>query len=256
MDYKGQRVVLVTGAGGGIGNAICRRIAAPGTAILLHGRKGGSGDAALEKAARELRKAGAEVDVISCDLEQDGAGAMLVEKAANRFGRLDQLVSNAGYADDRLFGAANREDLDKAYRVMTAAFFDIVNTSVTHLRRSSRGRVIAVSSFTAHQFRAGALYPVTAAAKSAMETLAFSLAAQLAPDQVTVNCVVPGYTRKDHGRDPAFWDRAAESTPMKQIADPEDVAALVAFLLSDDARLITGQSIAVDGGLGLGVARF
>lgn len=254
MSFKGERVVLVTGASGGIGGAICRRIAGPGTAIVMHGRGGDQGGnlSGLDAVAKDAGKAGAQVKTVTCDLAREGAGEMLVERTISYFGRLDQIVSNAGYADSRLFGQANTEDLDSAYRVIAVAFFDIVTAAMTQLRRSERGRVVAVSSFAAHHFRVGGLYPATAAAKSAMEVLARSLAAQLAPDQVTVNNVAPGYTRKSHLGNPGVWERAAEITPMGRIAEPDDVAALVEFLLSDGARHITGQTIGVDGGLGLG----
>ncbi|HRD75084.1 MAG TPA: SDR family oxidoreductase, partial [Hyphomicrobiaceae bacterium] len=119
---------------------------------------------------------------------------------------------------------------------------------------SPAGRIVFVSSFVAHRFVAGANFPASAAAKAGGEALARALAIELAPHQVTVNSVVPGYTRKDHGAGvlgTAAWDAAARLTPLGRIADPADVAALIAFLLSDEARHITGQSIAVDGGLSL-----
>ena len=120
---------------------------------------------------------------------------------------------------------------------------------------SPQGRIVVVSSFVAHRFAQGAVFPASATGKAAAEALTRALAAELAPRGVTVNAVVPGYTRKDHGSgslDPATWDRAAKAAPMGRLAEPEDVAHLIAFLLSPHARHITGQLIAVDGGLTLG----
>jgi NAD(P)-dependent dehydrogenase (short-subunit alcohol dehydrogenase family) len=114
---------------------------------------------------------------------------------------------------------------------------------------------VAVSSFVAHRYRADSAFAGTAAAKAALESLAKTAAAELAPHGVTVNCVAPGYTRKDRGpsaENAPAWTRAAEATPLGQVAEPDDIAALIAFLLSDSARHITGQVIHVDGGLTLG----
>jgi len=113
-----------------------------------------------------------------------------------------------------------------------------------------------VSSFVAHVFRfGGGGFPASAAAKAGLEALARSLAAQLAAAGVTVNCVVPGYTRKDEGAhaalDPAGWQRAIDRVPLGRLGLPDEIAAAVAFLIGPDAGYITGQAIHVDGGLTL-----
>ncbi|MDD9878254.1 MAG: SDR family oxidoreductase [Magnetovibrio sp.] len=245
-----ERVILVTGASSGIGAAVCRRLAAPGARIVAHARSG------LDETVAHLRDAGAEAEACLADLAEPGAAAQLVGFAAETFGGLDQIVSNAGFADPTRFGEVSRGELDRSLATMTGAFFDLATAALPHLRKSRRGRVVAISSFVAHAFPADYLFPVTAAAKGGLEALARTLARQLAADGVTVNCVAPGFTRKDKQGHSSLggdaWQRAAELTPMGRIADPDDIAALVAFLLGPEARHITGQVIHVDGGLGLG----
>jgi NAD(P)-dependent dehydrogenase (short-subunit alcohol dehydrogenase family) len=121
---------------------------------------------------------------------------------------------------------------------------------------ATSGRIVAVSSFVAHVFRFGGEgFPASAAAKAGLEGLARALAAQFAASGVTVNCVVPGYIRKDDGAhaalDPAGWQRAIDRVPLGRLGLPDEIAAMVAFLLGPDAAYITGQSIHVDGGLTL-----
>jgi NAD(P)-dependent dehydrogenase (short-subunit alcohol dehydrogenase family) len=255
-DSTLDRVVLITGAASGIGAAVCRRIAGPACGLVLHTR--GSRDSRrqdLKTVAGQAEDAGSPVLTLFGDLSEDGIAAGLVEQAQAHFGRLDQIVSNAGFADRRLLGEVDRETLDRSLRVMPGAFFDLVTAASPALRASPWGRVVAVSSFVAHVYRQDGLFPATAAAKAGLESLAKSLAVQLAPAGVTVNSVVPGYTRKDATGHSALseegWQRAIDKTPNGRIAEPDDHAAMIAFLLSHDAAHITGQVIHIDGGLTL-----
>jgi 3-oxoacyl-[acyl-carrier protein] reductase len=138
---------------------------------------------------------------------------------------------------------------------MPGAFLEIANAALASLSASARGRVVVVSSFVAHRFRKGELFPASAAAKAALEALAKSLAVQLASTGTTVNVVVPGFTRKDEGKLGALPRSAAElakANPQGRLALPEEIAATIAFLLSDEAAHITGATLSVDGGLTLG----
>ena len=136
---------------------------------------------------------------------------------------------------------------------MPGAFLEIANAALASLLASPRGRVVVVSSFVAHRFRKGELFPASAAAKAALEALAKSLAVELSSTQTTVNIVVPGFTRKDEGKlgalPRAAWDEVAKRNPQGRLALPDEIAATIAFLLSDEAAHITGATLHVDGGL-------
>jgi 3-oxoacyl-[acyl-carrier protein] reductase len=257
MRGADRRVVLITGAGSGIGAALARRLASRDVALLLHGRGADeAGLARLDAVATSCREAGAEAETSAGDLGQMGLGAAAVAKAIGAFGRLDQIVHNASFADRRLFGELTRPDLDASLRAMPGAFLEIATAALPSLAVSERGRVVVVSSFVAHRFHAGDLFPASSAAKAALEALAKSLAVQLAPTRTTVNIIAPGFTRKDEGKlgslARAAWVEAAKANPQGRLALPEEVAATIAFLLSDEAAHITGETIHVDGGLTLG----
>jgi NAD(P)-dependent dehydrogenase (short-subunit alcohol dehydrogenase family) len=248
-------IALITGAASGIGAATARLLAPRCSRLALHTR-GASEEtrARLATTADVCRQLGAEAVTFTGDLTEPGAGRALAENVVSRCGGLDHLVSNAGYADKRGISELTRADLDRSYAAMTGAFFELAQAAKPALAASRQGRVVLVSSFVAHRFPPGRLFPASAAAKAGAEALARSLAAELAASGATVNTVVPGYTRKDSGTTALSadaWKKAAEVTPIGHIGEPEDVAQLIAFLLSPAARHITGQCIAVDGGLSL-----
>ena len=146
------------------------------------------------------------------------------------------------------------DELAAAFASMPLAFLRMANAALGDLMASSCGRVVVVSSFVAHGFGTGDLhFPATSAAKAALEALAKALPCQLARMGVTVNIVVPGFTRKDQGIHAAATSdalvRAAAITPTGRLTEPADLANTIAFLLSEGAAQITGQTIHVDGGL-------
>jgi len=253
----GARVTLITGAASGIGAAVARRVAGAGNSLLLHA-SGRTEDKvrALKTLAETLRNRGASVETVFADFDTPGAARSVVDVALARFGGLDALVANAGFADRTPLLQASPETLSRSLRAMTEAFFTLTTAAAEPLAHGGARRIVAISSFAAHRLADGEVFPVTAAAKAGIEALAKALAVELGPEGVTVNCVVPGYTRKDATGHRAMSAEAMEAmaarAPTRRIAEPDDVAALVAFLLGADARQITGQSIHVDGGLCLG----
>ncbi len=244
---------LITGAASGIGAAIAARIAGPNMRLLLHTRKNVDGLGAVAAAAKA---AGAEVETRLADLADPAAGAELAAAAIERFGGLDWLVANAGFADKRPIASLPDQSVQESFAAIADSFFRMAKAASPALRRSPQGRVVAISSFVAHRFPpAGDVFAASAAAKAALEALARALAAELSDAGVTVNVVAPGYTQKDPGAHAALtadrWRAIQARIPFGRLATPTDCAAAAAYFLSVDAGYVTGQTLHIDGGLGL-----
>ena len=243
-----SRVILVTGAASGIGAACCRRMAAPGTAFLVHTRRNAEG---AERVAAGLRNAGAAAEVMLGDIADPALPEALVARAVEHFGKLDVVVFAAGFADKTPFAEAPDAVFAKSLDAVLWGFLRTARAALPHL---DHGRILAISSFVAHVFRTDvSTFPASAAAKAGMEALVRALAVEAAAKGTTVNAVSPGYTRKDPGAHAALsaaqWDAVTAKIPLRRLGTPDDVAAMVNFLASPEAGYVTGQVLHVNGGL-------
>lgn len=253
------RVALVTGVSrrAGIGAAVARRLAAAGADLVLHGwephdaeQPWGADPAAMDVLAAELRGTGCRIALVRLDLADPDAPARLVDAAYDAYNHLDILVANHARSVDRApLSALTAAELDTSYAVNTRSTLLLVRQyAERHDDARPGGRVVL---FTSGQNVSAMPDEIPyAASKAALAGITRSLAAGLAPRGITVNCVNPGPT--DTGwATPAITAAALARLPFGRWGEPDDAARLVAWLVTDDGRWVTGQVLTSDGGYSL-----
>ncbi|MGB7218767.1 MAG: 3-oxoacyl-ACP reductase FabG [Vicinamibacterales bacterium] len=243
FDLSG-RIALVTGASRGIGRAIAARLAAQGATVVAAAR----GDHA-DDIVRELTAAGRNAEAVSLDVTDTAALERLPGEIVGRHGRLDIVVSNAGITRDQLLMRMKREDWDAVLATNLTAAFVLAQAAVRPMLKQRGGRIIAISSVVGQMGNAGQTN--YAASKAGLIGFAKALAREIASRGITVNVVAPGLIDTDMTR--AAGDKAqtnwAAQIPLGRLGTPDDVAAAVGFLASDEAAYITGHVLAVNGGM-------
>ena len=243
-----RRVALVTGASRGIGRAVACGLAADGfDAALVYA---GNADAAADAVAA-CEAAGATARAYRCDVSNADEAKATVDAILADFGSVWALVNNAGITRDTLLTRMKDEDFARVLGVNLTGAFNMLRALTRPLMRQRGGRIVSMSSVVGLMGNAGqANY---AASKAGLIGLTKSVARELAPRGVTVNAVAPGFVRTDMTAvlPEQVVERYEGQIPLGRLADPEEVAGVVRFLVSDAAAYVTGEVIRVDGGMAM-----
>jgi 3-oxoacyl-[acyl-carrier protein] reductase len=239
------RVALVTGASRGIGKAIAQRLAADGRKVVLAARTADT----LNQVADEIIAAGGQASVATLDVSDATALAAGVEKIIEAEGRLDIIVNNAGITRDNLALRMSDDDFMEVIRVNLLSAFVVCRTAARSMMRNKFGRIVNIASTSGVVGNAGqANY---AAAKAGLIGMTKTLARELGGKAITANAIAPGFIETDMTASlgDEIKNRVLEGMALRRLGRPEDIAAAVAYVSSDAAGFLTGQTICVDGGL-------
>jgi 3-oxoacyl-[acyl-carrier protein] reductase len=240
-----KRVAIVTGGSRGIGEAIVRQLAKDGLHVVAVARSLDK----LQQVVADVASAGGSAEALACDIADTQAVIATVEQVAEKHGRLDVLVNNAGITRDGLFLRMDDEDFDVVIQTNLKSAFVATRTAARYLMRSKSGRIINISSVSGVVGNAGqANY---AASKAGLIGLSKTIAKELSGKGVTCNVIAPGFITTDMTE--ALNEKIKETVrtliPLRRFGTPAEIAAAVSFLAGESASYITGQTLCVDGGM-------
>ena len=236
------KVALVTGAARNIGRAIASSLAAGGASVMVNART------SRAEAEKTVEMIGSKAAVHIADVTDPKAVASLIEATVERFGRLDFLVNNAAVRYETPFSEMKYDEWRQVLAIVLDGAFLCAQAALPHLIKAGGGSIVNIGGQTGHKGASERAHVITA--KAGLAGMTKALALDLAPHQITVNCVVPGTIDSQRGL-PGGPDRPAHRRappPIGRRGEPEEIAAMVRMLCGPDARYITGQAIHVNGG--------
>lgn len=246
MGLLKDKVAVITGGGRGIGREIARACAAEGAHVVVFDKVFPDD---FEVFADELRATGVKVLSRQVDITSFASTEQAMDEIAAECGTIDILVNNAGITRDKLLMRMSEEDWDLVLMVNLKGAFNTVKAATKHMMRQRSGKIVNISSVVGIMGNAGqANY---SASKSGLHGFTKSIAKELAGRNITANCVAPGFVETEMTAALSEEVRAAYMLviPMKRLSKPEEVAKVVVFLASENSNYITGQVLAVDGGM-------
>jgi NAD(P)-dependent dehydrogenase (short-subunit alcohol dehydrogenase family) len=246
-----DRVAIITGGSRGIGKAITRRFSAEGAKVVVNYKES---TGLAENVVKETRAAGGDAISVQANVSHRAQTDRLRDETLDAFGQIDILVSNAGIIIDKPYIESTEDDWNAAMDSNLRGFFNITQSVLPHMIERKYGRVIATGSIIAEVADFGGnKYSVCTASKGGIVNMMHPIAAEMARHGITVNAVSPGYiaTEMLEEIDAGGLDGALRLVPMRRYGKPEEIAAAMAFLASDDAAYITGQTIRVNGGMSM-----
>ena len=238
-----EKVVIVTGASNGIGRAIVERLARDGATVVVNYSKSAE---SARQVVNGIEAKGGKALAVQADVSQAAEARRLVRDTASRFGRLDILVNNAGMFLYKPLAETTEDEFDRMFALNTKGPYFALQEAAKVM--TDGGRIVNISTDGTHMGFAGA--SAYLGSKGALEQFTKGLAHELAPRRITVNTVSPGYTDTAMlPADPTFRQIGEQASPLKRLGTPEDIADVVAFVASDEARWLTGQNIHAGGGV-------
>ena len=240
-----EKVALVTGASRGIGCSIAKTLAQNGAHVVCVSRNVSD----VQSVADEITAAGGAATAVACDISDSDNVIKLVKETVVTHNHLDILVNNAGVTRDNLLMRMSEDDWNTVLNINLKAAFIAIKAAARTMIKQRKGRIINISSVVGLMGNAGQVN--YAASKAGLIGLTKSTARELAPRGITANCIAPGYVATDMTNE--LGDEVQESLnekiPLGRMGQVEDIAYAVAFLASDEAEYITGQTLAIDGGM-------
>ena len=241
-----NKIVLVTGAGRGIGASIAKRFASEGAEVIVNYS---GNDEAAQKTVDEITATGGQAQKYKCSVNDSESVKVMIDEIIKEFGRIDILVNNAGITKDGLMLRMTDEDFDRVIDVNLKGTFNCTKYVSKYMLKQKSGKIINISSVVGLSGNAGQVN--YSASKAGIIGITKSAAKELSSRGITANAVAPGYVDTDMTKvlSDNIRNEILKNIPLQRMGNVEDISNCVAFLASEDASYITGQVISVDGGM-------